>query len=321
MVYPDLEEEPEGTEWEIKKPRPLDYVVSDEEIDPNAPADDEESTYDYFRNKAGMGGEQEPSGAFPTSYEQQQQQLSQEELQQEQKIQHISFYYPTSGGTVELAAGDTQIDFTEGTVALPGSGSDSLSSRLTGSNFGGICALFIVADKSFVININGVAKMTVQKNFKKKHINIQRIVLTCASATNFLIWASTDPDADFEKDITEVTIGGGVAPFGGTIDSGSFPLDTNTWSTIAFHIITQGSTYRLTKAQVQCGSAAWGCVLMGAATVAVWRIPDDGYWVDWFPYGDGVKIVGTGTNTISIKGKSKASPVDAFGVLVGEEIA
>lgn len=287
---------------------PNNYVIPEEEQDIIPDEEEVEEDGDYFRQRAGL----EPDPQEGVLGERKQEDVV-------PKPEHISFYYPTSGGQITLPAGDTSINFIEGNVSQPNGKSDTLSSRLSGSPFSTIGALFIVADKSFVININGVAQMTVEKNFKKKHVSIQRINISVSSSTNILLWASTDPDADFEKDINEVTVAGGVSPLGGVVTAGEADLDTNTWTAIASRTINNSTTYRLTKAQVQCGSACWGCVILGNATVAVFRVPDDGYWVDWFPYGDAVKMTGDGALTATIKAKSKAAPVTAYGVLFGEE--
>jgi len=234
----------------------------------------------------------------------------------------VTFYYPSSGGQKTLPIGATEIDFNEGKVILPDGTIEYLSSKLSGSAYSAVAALYISASKAFKINIDGIAELSVTKNFRKKHISIQRVIINCTEETDILLWASTDPDAELEKDVTEVTIGGGVSPFGVVVDAGDFPLDTNTWQTVVSRMPDPGKVYRLTKAQFQCGSAAWGCVLIGAATVAVFRVPDDGYFVDWYPYGDGFKLIQglNGSQVIAMKVQSKASPVNGFGILVGDEL-
>ncbi len=233
----------------------------------------------------------------------------------------LSFYYPSSGGVKTLSIGATEIDFNEGKVTSPTGIVEYLSSKLSGSTFSAISALYLNASKAFSINIDGIAELSVTKNFRKKHISIQRVVINCTQNTDILLWASTDPDAELEKDITEVTIGGGVSPFGVVVDAGSADLDTNLTTTVVSRIPDAGKTYRLTKAQFQVGSAAWGYITIGAATVAVFRVPDDGYFVDWYPYGDGYKLSQAlnGTKSIEMKVRSKASPVTGFGVLTGDE--
>ena len=233
----------------------------------------------------------------------------------------LTFYYPSSGGQKTLSVGATEIDFNEGKVTLPNGSIEYLSSKLLGSAFSAVSALYINASKAFKINIDGIAELSVTKNFRKKHISIQRVIINCTEETDILLWASTDPDAELEKDVTEVTIGGGVSPFGVVVDSGNEDLDTNITTTVVSRIPDGGKTYRLTKSQFQCGSAAWGYITMGAATVAVFRVPDDGYFVDWYPYGDGYKLTQAlnGSQTIAMKVRSKASPVTGFGVLTGDE--
>ncbi len=233
----------------------------------------------------------------------------------------ISFYYPSSGGVKTLPVGATEIDFNEGKVTTPNGTVEYLSSKLSGSTFSAVSALYINASKAFTINIDGIAELSVTKNFRKKHISIQRVVINCTVGTDILLWASTDPDAELEKDVTEVTIGGGVSPFGVVVDAGNEDADVNTWTTIVSRIPAPGKIYRLTKAQYQSGSAAWGCVLIGAATVAVFRVPDDGYFVDWYPYGDGYKLTQAlnGSQVVAMKVRSKSSAVTGFGVLTGDE--
>lgn len=236
-------------------------------------------------------------------------------------VRPLSFYYPSSGGTKTLATGATEIDFNEGKVTLPNGTIEYLSSKLSGGNFPSVGALYINASKAFSINIDGIAELSVTKNFRKKHISIQRVVINCTVATDILLWASTDPDAELEKDVTEVTIGGGVSPFGIVVTADDADLDINLTTTLVSRIPVGGKTYRLTKAQFQAGSAAWGYITMGAATVAVFRVPDDGYFVDWFPYGDGFKLSQSlhGTQAISMKVRSKAAPVHGAGVITGDE--
>lgn len=267
----------------------------------------------YFEERARRGGETP-----------EQQIAAQERVQQglpPKESRPLSFYYPSSGGVRTLSVGATEIDFNEGKVTLPNGTVEYLSSKLSGSAFPSIGALYLNASKAFSINIDGVAELSVTKNFRKKHISIQRVIINCTDSTDILLWASTDPDAELEKDITEVTIGGGVSPFGVVVNADDNTADVNTWTTIVSRIPAPGKIYRLTKAQYQSGSASWGCILMGAATVAVFRVPDDGYFVDWYPYGDGYKLAQAlnGTKAIAMKVRSKASPVNGFGVLTGDE--
>lgn len=236
-------------------------------------------------------------------------------------VRPLSFYYPSSGGTKTLPIGATDIDFNEGKVTLPNGTIEYLSSKLFGGNFPSVGALYINASKAFSINIDGIAELSVTKNFRKKHISIQRVVINCTQSTDILLWASTDPDAELEKDVTEVTIGGGVSPFGTVSDSGEADLDTNLTTVVVSRTPDKGKTYRLTKSQFQCGSACWGYITMAASTIAVFRIPDDGYFVDWYPYGDAPKLIQSlnGTSTVSMKVRSKASPAHGFGILFGDE--
>lgn len=233
----------------------------------------------------------------------------------------ISFYYPSSGRTRTLPIGATDIDFNEGKVTLPNGTVEYLSSKLSGSQFPVVSALYLNASAAFTINIDGIAELSVTKNFRKKHISIQRVVIKCTVATDILLWASTDPDAELEKDVTEVTIGGGVSPFGTVSDSGEADLNINITTTVVSRIPAQGKTYRLTKSQFHSGSACWGYITMAAATIAVFRIPDDGYFVDWYPYGDAPKLVQSlnGTAIVAMKVRSKSQPVHGFGVLFGDE--
>lgn len=233
----------------------------------------------------------------------------------------LSFYYPSSGGVKTLPVGATEIDFNEGKVTLPNGTIEYLSSKLSGSAFPAVSALYLNASAAFSINIDGIAELSVTKNFRKKHISIQRVIINCVIATDILLWASTDPDAELEKDVTEVTIGGGVSPFGTVVDSGEADLDVNLTTIVVSRTPAKGKTYRLTKSQFQCGSACWGYITMSAATIAVFRIPDDGYFVDWYPYGDAPKLSQgiNGTSIIAMKVRSKATPVRGFGVLFGDE--
>lgn len=233
----------------------------------------------------------------------------------------LSFYYPSSGGVKTLPIGATEIDFNEGKVTLPNGIVEYLSSKLSGSAFSVVSALYLNASAAFSVNIDGIAELSVTKNFRKKHISIQRVIVNCTVNTDILLWASTDPDAELEKDITEVTIGGGVSPFGTVSDSGEADLNINITTTVVSRIPAQGKTYRLTKSQFQCGSACWGYITMSAATIAVFRVPDDGYFVDWYPYGDAPKLVQSlnGTAIVAMKVRSKSQPVHGFGVLFGDE--
>lgn len=251
---------------------------------------------------------------------------------------HIAFYYPTSGGTVSLQVGSTEFNFIDGKISTPDGKEAAISARLSGSDFSHIGALYISADKSFSINIDGLAEMEVNKNFRKKHINIQRIAISVTSATQVQLWASTDPDAELIKDVSETTVTGAistvgiggsvsvytrsgvgvsVSPIGQVVDSDDVSINPTGLTVLATRTIGSGKTYRLTKAQFQCASAAHGIVVSKGATVAVFRVPDDGYWVDWFPYGDALKlIVGS---VVSMKAQTAKGTVVASGLLMGDE--
>lgn len=251
---------------------------------------------------------------------------------------HIAFYYPTSGGTVSLQVGSTEFNFIDGKISTPDGKTGYLSARLSGSEFSHIGAIYISADKNFSINIDGLAEMEVNKNFRKKHINIQRIAISVTSATQIQLWASTDPDAELIKDVSETTVTGAistvgiggsvsvytrsgvgvsVSPIGQVVDSDDVSIDPTGLTVLATRTIGSGKIYRLTKAQFQCASAAHGIVVSKGATVAVFRVPDDGYWVDWFPYGDALKlIVGS---VISMKARTKQGTAVASGLLIGDE--
>lgn len=238
---------------------------------------------------------------------------------QKETKKHIAFYYPTSGGTVSLQVGSTEFNFIDGKISTPDGKEGSISARLSGSEFSHIGALYISADKSFSINIDGLAEMEVNKNFRKKHINIQRIAISVTAVTQVQLWASTDPDAELIKDISETSIAGGVttSPMGQVVDSDDVSINPTGFTTLATRTIGSGKTYRLTKAQFQCASAAYGIVVSKGATVSVFRTPDDGYWVDWFPYGDVLKLISG--SVISMKARTKQGTAVASGLLIGDE--
>jgi len=110
-------------------------------------------------------------------------------------------------------------------------------------------------------------------------------------------------------------------PKGGILKKGSVTT-TNTYQTIASHVVTSAKTFKLTKILISCDQDVmyqlrWAGTGISAEVLVMAKIP----FTDWFPYayydmlGDGLKVV-----DIRVKYPSGGSAGICNVELVGQEV-
>ena len=145
---------------------------------------------------------------------------------------------PAEGGTQELTAGDTTINFYTGEVFYANGTEGYLSRSLMSIGKSHIRSLAIYADKDYVIQLDDSGKHTVKvtEAYAPTRQKIQIVTITVTQTTNIRLVASTDPDAKIDMPQAVVT--------GGTLKDSKF----NTAVTAATDIFTTAlePTYPIT---------------------------------------------------------------------------
>lgn len=114
-----------------------------------------------------------------------------------QEMLHVAdvydFSYPADGTRVELAAGDTTIDYRAGTVRSPAGAITKLSSSLEFQSKDFLRSLLIDTDQDIVLQLdsNDMVPIRADPGFIMTYQQFQRVTITCTETTNLFIRAAS----------------------------------------------------------------------------------------------------------------------------------